>query len=364
MKFENTNQLRSIVSQFAIDSDVAIVTPFGDGLINDTYLVTSGQGKRYILQHVNRNIFSDIEVLQHNLHLITTHIRQCLKNKCVSDIERKVLKPVSAKDGKLWVEADGEAWRMTHFIEGSNTYNTLTPAMAVLTGKAFAEFQGYFAVEEAPAIKPVIENFHNVGYRVQQLKAALEANTAERLDTCRQEVDLLLAQADDMMLAERMHASGELPLRITHCDTKLNNILFDENGEILCVIDLDTTMPGFVLSDFGDFIRTAANKGDEDDKDLSRVEVDMEIFRNFATGYLAHAHFLTPVERRLLPFGAKMLTYMQAVRFLTDYLNGDTYYKTKYADHNLVRTRAQIKLLSSIEHNFADMESFIRSLPQ
>jgi Ser/Thr protein kinase RdoA (MazF antagonist) len=176
-------------------------------------------------------------------------------------------------------------------------------------------------------------------------------------------VDELLARADRMCLAQRLFRAGELPKRVTHCDTKVNNILFDEQDRPLCVIDLDTTMPGFVLSDFGDFIRTAANTGAEDDPDLDKVDVDMDIFRAFAKGYVeSTASFLTPVERENLPYGAQLLTYMQTVRFLADYLDGDNYYKIKHPEHNWQRSKAQFKLLQSIEAQEKAMNDYIAGL--
>ena len=175
--------------------------------------------------------------------------------------------------------------------------------------------------------------------------------------------DELLGRSDEMCLAERLHREGQLPKRVTHCDTKVNNLLFDERDRPLCVIDLDTTMPGYVLSDFGDFIRTGANTGAEDDPELDRVGVDMEIFRSFSKGYLeSAASFLTDVERETLTFGAQMLTYMQTVRFLTDYLDGDRYYKIRHPDHNWQRSKAQFRLLQSIDAHERAMRDFIAGL--
>lgn len=356
------NEIKTVASLFATDAPVNSVRAFGNGLINDTYIAETESGKRYILQRVNRNVFTDMDILQDNLYKITAHMRRCLQEKGVEDIERRVLTPITAADGTRWVEAYGQAWRMTLFIEGSQSFENLTAEMAELTGEAFAAFHTYFARDDAPMLKETIADFHNTGFRINQLLKAKAENRALRLSSCVVEADTLLARADEMLLAQKLYDAGKLKKRITHCDTKLNNILFDSDSSILCVIDLDTTMPGFVLSDFGDFIRSAANKGQEDDRNLDRVEVDMDIFRNFARGYVRKAVFLTDTEKILLPFGAKMLTYMQAVRFLTDYLNGDTYYKTTSADHNLVRTRAQMKLLKSIDSHYEDMVEYIQQL--
>lgn len=363
MKAQVSNSSLDIARCFATDGKATESVPLGNGLINDTYLVTTDNGERYVLQRINRAVFQDVDTLQQNLKLITAHIRKSLARKGIDDLDRKVLTPVDASDGSLWVEdLDGHAWRMTKFISDSVTRSELTPEMARVTGKAFAEFHAFFAEEDAPVLKETIPDFHNTAFRIKQLHDAVTENKADRLEDCRKEVEYLLARSEEMLEAQRLADKGTLPRRTAHCDTKLNNILFDENGEVLCVIDLDTTMPGFVLSDFGDFIRTAANTGKEDDPALDRVSVNMDIFRNFAEGYVKNASFLTQVERSLLPFGAKMLTYMQAVRFLTDYINGDTYYKVEYPEHNLVRTRAQMKLLQSIDSNYDEMNRFISAL--
>lgn len=362
MKTDQISRIEAIAALFDIDGKVSEVKPWGNGLINDTFRVTADAGKQYILQRINTAIFKDPALLQHNLKLITAHIRKSLEREGAGDIDRKVLTSVDTTDGRDYAEVDGEAWRMTVFISGSHTEESVTPATARLTGEAFARFHTYFASPDAPELQETIPDFHNVGFRISQLRDAAAADPAGRLEEARDCVDTLLGRADEMLEAERLNKEGQLPKRIAHCDTKVNNILFGENGEILCVIDLDTTMPGYILSDFGDFIRTAGNTGDEDDRDLDRVGVDMDIFRSFAEGYLANAAFLTPVERQMLPFGAKMLTYMQAVRFLTDYLNGDTYYKIQYPEHNLVRTRAQMKLLSDIDAHFPEMQQFVASI--
>ncbi len=200
-------------------------------------------------------------------------------------------------------------------------------------------------------------------FRLQQLQDAINANPAGRLAKVQPIVDELLGRAEDMCKAERLYKEGKLPKRITHCDTKVNNMLFDENGKFLCVIDLDTTMPGFVLSDFGDFIRTAANNGAEDDEDLSKVNVNMDIFKEFSRGYIEAARpFLTQTEIENLPYGAQLLTYMQTVRFLTDYINGDTYYKIKSPEHNYQRTLAQLTLLHSIDAHLEEMNNWIKQL--
>ena len=209
-----------------------------------------------------------------------------------------------------------------------------------------------------------IPNFHNMEFRLQQFREAVTADAVGRVAEVADLIQEIEARAEAMCLQERLYRAGELRKRVNHCDTKVNNMLFDaETGKVLCVIDLDTVMPGFVLSDIGDFIRTGANTGAEDDEQLERVEVNLPIFEAYTRGYMEKAKaFLTPTEIRLLPYGGRLLTYMQTVRFLTDYLNGDTYYKIHSPKHNLIRTKAQFKLLQSLEAHAEEMDAFVQSL--
>lgn len=360
---KNTLSKESIAGMFQLNGSPVSVKPLGNGLINDTYSVTTENGSEYVLQKINTAIFRNPGLLQSNIRKITDHIRKVLASSGTEDLERRVLTPVLTLGGEEFVDLEENgAWRMTKLIAGSHTEENVTPEMARLTGKAFGDFHKYFALPDAPELEETIPDFHNIAFRIQQLKDAVAENPVNRLGEVQEIVDTLLARENEMLLANRLNADGQLPKRTAHCDTKLNNILFDKDGNILCVIDLDTTMPGFVMSDFGDFMRTAANTGLEDDSNLENVTIDMDIFKSFAKGYVESASFLTSVEKHTLPFGAKLLTYMQTVRFLTDYINGDTYYKTKYPEHNLVRTKAQLKLLAEIDGKFEEMEQFIDSL--
>ena len=357
--------LKEITSQFAISEEIASVEPLGTGLINDTFRVKTlpEDAPDYVLQRVNHAIFQDVELLQRNIQRITEHIRHKLEERGEGDLERKTLTVVPTHDGKLYY-FDGESyWRITVFIPRSKTYEQVTPEFAYLTGVAFGEFQYLLSDLPGEPLGATIPDFHNMVFRLKQLDDAIKANPVGRLEKVQPIVDELLSRADEMCKAERLYQEGKLPKRYTHCDTKVNNMLFDENDDFLCVIDLDTTMPGFVLSDFGDFIRTAANTGAEDDEDLNNVSVNMDIFREFSRGYIQSAKaFLTPEEVMNLPYGAQLLTYMQTVRFLTDYINGDTYYKTKSPEHNYQRTLAQLTLLHSIDAHLDEMNSWIKQL--
>ncbi|MDD4848760.1 MAG: aminoglycoside phosphotransferase family protein [Bacteroidales bacterium] len=354
---------KPILSHFQMQGTPQTVEPFGNGWINDTYRVVTKEDNApdYVLQRINHQIFTDVALMQDNIEKITRHIRKKLLEHGEKEIDRKCLQIVKTIDGENFYWLNDTYWRMTVLIADAQSFETVTPDLAYLTGKAFGEFQWMLSDLDEP-LGATIPNFHNMEFRLEQFQEAFLNNKAQRLDKVAKIVDELLARADEMCQAERLFRLGKLPKRITHCDTKVNNMLFDKNNNFLCVIDLDTTMPGFVLSDFGDFIRTAGNTGAEDDRDLNNVGVNMEVFTTFAKGYLESTKpFITDVEIENLPFGAKMLTYMQTIRFLTDYLNGDTYYKIKYPEHNFDRTMAQLTLLKSLETHESEMKAVIEN---
>lgn len=351
----------SIVAHFNIAGTVGEIKPLGAGLINDTYKVmtTEVEAPDYVLQCINHAIFQNVEMLQANIEAVTTHIRQKLVEAGETDIDRKVLSFVASENGKTyWF--DGESyWRMMVFIPKAKTYETVNPEYSYYAGVAFGNFQAMLA-DLPETLGETIPDFHNMEFRLQQLRDAVKANAAGRIEEVRYYLDEIEKRAKEMCKAEQLHREGQLPKRVCHCDTKVNNMMFDEEGKVLCVIDLDTVMPSFIFSDYGDFLRTGANTGDEDDKDLNRVNFNMEIFKAFTKGYLESAQtFLTPLEIENLPYAAALFPYMQCVRFLADYINGDTYYKTKYPEHNLVRTKAQFKLLESVEAHSPEMVAFI-----
>ncbi len=356
-------RLKQIVGHFAVKGGVTDIRPLGNGLINDTFLVVTDGPDNYVLQRINQSIFRDVDLLQHNIDCVTRHIRQKLEAAGERDIDRKVLHFLPEREtGKSYWTDGTQWWRVSVFIRDALTYETVTPEYAGYAGEAFGRFEAMVADLPDPLGEP-IPDFHNMELRARQLREAVAANAAGRMadPEVRSLVDAMFAREAEMCKAERMFREGVLPKRICHCDTKVNNMLFDRDGSILCVIDLDTVMPSFVFSDFGDFLRTAANTGAEDDPDLDRVDFNMEIFRAFAKGYLSTAGaFLTPVERENLPFAATLFPYMQAVRFLADYINGDTYYKIKYPEHNLVRTRAQWKLYEAACARLEEMALFLQ----
>ncbi len=353
-------ELGQIVAQFQIQGAVKEVKPLGNGLINTTYKVVTEDGAPdYVLQHINNAIFPDVDMLMTNIVAVTDHIRKKLAG--TPDIERRCLQFIPAKDGKYYYFDGEKYWRVMVFIPDTMSMTEVTPETSYIVGETFGQFQSWLA--DIPVeLGETIKDFHNMEFRLWQLREAVKANKSGRLGEVQDLVDAIEARAEEMTKAERLYREGKLPKRICHCDTKVDNILFEKNGDVLCVIDLDTVMPNFVFSDFGDYLRSAANTGKEDDKNLDNVTFNMEIFKSFAKGYLKSAgSFLTPVEIENLPYAAKLFPYMQTVRFLADYIDGDLYYKTQYPEHNLVRSRAQWKLFCEADKHEQEMKDFIAS---
>jgi len=344
-----------IVGHFQIEGTVVKVEPLGNGLINDTYKVTTAEADKpdYVLQRINHAIFQDVDLLQHNIEVVTAHIRQKLVESGTTDINRKVLRFIPTASGKTYYFDGTSYWRVMVFIPRAQTFETVNAAYSYDAGKAFGHFQAMLS-DLPEQLGETIPNFHNMEFRLQQLHEAVQADAAGRVKEMQPYLDEIERRAAYMCQAEQLYREGRLPKRICHCDTKVNNMMFDENGEVLCVIDLDTVMPSFIFSDYGDFLRTAANTAAEDEPDLSKIGFNTEIYEAFSSGYLESAStFLTPLEKDLLPYAVALFPYMQCVRFLADYLNGDTYYKIQYPEHNLVRTHAQFRLLQCVEAHFS-----------
>ena len=353
-----------ILAQFEISGTVKEVMPLGNGLINDTYhVVTDGDAPDYVLQRINNAIFQDVDLLQHNIEVVTAHLRRKLEAAGIPDIDRKVLQFIKARSGKTYYRDESDRyWRVMVYIPDTVTNEAVTPESAYDCGKAFGNFEKML-VDVPERLGETIPDFHNMELRMSQLRGAVKNDAAGRLAEVRDIIDELERDAGEMCQAERFYREGRLPKRICHCDTKVNNMLFDQDGQVLCVIDLDTVMPLFIFSDYGDFLRTGANFTAEDDPDLSHVGFNEEIFKAFTTGYLESARdFLTPIEIELLPYAVALFPFMQCVRFLADYINGDTYYKVKYATHNLDRARNQLALYRDVRRHDAMMADFINKL--
>ena len=340
--------LIEIVSKFEISEKIADVKPMGEGLINDTYKVfVAGSDKpKYVLQRINNAIFQDVDMLMDNINKVTTHLRKKGEN---------TLQFLPAKDKKLYYFDGSKYWRVMNFVPDSITYQAVTPEYSYIAGKSFGEFESLLSDMKEP-LGEIIPDFHNIEFRLKQLRDAVAKDQVGRVKEVQYYLDEIFKREAQMTLGERLYREGKLPKRVCHCDTKVNNMLFDKDGKVLCIIDLDTVMPSFVFSDYGDFLRTAANTGLEDDPNLDNIDFNMEIYEAFTKGYLEGTKdFLLPIEKDSLTYAAMLFPYMQTVRFLADYINGDTYYKIKYPEHNLVRTKAQWRLFERAEAKLSSL---------
>jgi Ser/Thr protein kinase RdoA (MazF antagonist) len=356
--------LTKIASHFQIDGKIKEVVPLGEGFINDTYIITTeGNSPRYILQRKNKRVFSPIPAMMENIQKVCDHIKAKVE-KAGGDPMREAMTVIPANDGKLYfLDDEEEFWAVSLFIEDTIAYEAAeTPELACAGGKGIGKFQSLVSDLKKP-LTDILPGFHNIRIRYEQWDAVLQKNPVGRKEKVVAEIDWIESRRNEMMKFWNLVENGTIPTRVSHNDTKINNILFDKNGEVLCVIDLDTVLNSTVLNDFGDAIRYYTNTGKEDDTNLDNVSMNMEIFTAFAKGYLEEAgSFLTEKEIEYLAFSAKYITYEQVLRFLMDYIDGDNYYKIKYEDHNLVRTRAQYKLLQSIEEQYDAMKNVIKKL--
>ena len=347
-------EFKGIVEKFAIEGNIQSIAPYGEGHINLTLLVTTDK-KRYIMQKMNPNVFPDAEGLMNNICGVTKHLQE-------RGIETLVVVPTV--DGQPYLRGE-VGYRIYDFIENTVTYQKVTDKEVFKnSGAAFGEFQNYLAEYDASTLVEVIKRFHDTPNRFANFKAALEADAFGRAKDCKPEIDFVLSHADTYGTVMAGLADGTIPLRVTHNDTKLNNILMDaDTGKARAVIDLDTIMPGSMLFDFGDSIRFGASTAAEDEQDLSKVHFDIELFRAYAEGYCgAVKDSITAREAELLPYGSYLMTIECGMRFLTDYLSGDTYFATKYEGHNLVRARTQIKLAGEMEASFDKMGEIIKEI--
>ncbi|NEG70063.1 phosphotransferase enzyme family protein [Bifidobacterium choloepi] len=357
--------LRDVAGQFRLDGDVADVQPYGDGHINVTYLVTTEvagddgnvtSGPRYIMQKMNTEAFPDTARLMHNIELVTAFLK---------DRGQETLEIVPALTGESYLKNDAGAWRLYRFIEGTTSYNLAeTPAIFRAAGAAFGQFQNDLAEFDASLLTETIERFHDTPNRYRNFLAAVRNDVAGRADGVRGEIGFYMGRADEFATIMDGLADGTIPLRVTHNDTKLNNILMDAGtGDARAIIDLDTVMPGSLLFDYGDSIRFGASTALEDEPDLSKVHFSAELFRAYTEGYLGKVGgSITERELELLPTGAKMMTMECGMRFLTDYLEGDHYFATKYPEHNLVRAHTQMKLVEEMEEQWDDMAAIVRDV--
>lgn len=344
------DRLIEIAKHFALVGDVQSVTPYGNGHINDTFLAITNQ-KRYILQRMNTEIFTKPDALIENIEHVTDHLRKIIRERG-GDETRETLTLVQTKDGLPCLQAEDGYFRVYDFLENSVCFEKVEKTEDFYNcGMAFGAFQKQLSSFPAETLHEVIENFHNTVWRFENLKKAVEEDKCGRKKDVLAEIEFAFAREKDCHVIVDALAKKEIPLRVTHNDTKLNNIMFDEKTQKpLCVIDLDTVMPGSALYDYGDSIRFGANTGAEDETDLSRVGLDLELYKAYTDGYIKGCDgALTEREISLLPMGAKLMTLECGMRFLTDYLEGDTYFKIHRPNHNLDRCRTQFKLVADME---------------
>ena len=354
---------RTAACQFEISGEFVEAIPYGSGHINDTYRVTfqeNGAPYCYILQRINHHIFKQPVALMENIERVTAHLAKQVADK--PDSDRRALKLIPARDGRAWhVDEEGYHWRAYRFIENARSYDAVeSEDQAFQAGRAFGRFQELLAGLPAPRLHDTIPDFHNTPKRFQALQAAIAADVAGRAGLAKPEIEFALAHES----ITGVLLNAELPERVTHNDTKFNNVMLDDTtGEAICVIDLDTVMPGLAPYDFGDMVRTTTSPAMEDEKDLSKVAMQFPMFEALVRGYLSSAGgFLTKREKELLAFSGKLITFEIGIRFLTDYLAGDTYFKVHREGHNLDRCRTQFKLVESIEEQEESMNRLVESI--
>jgi thiamine kinase-like enzyme len=359
--------LKKIYNSFLADGSFAEAVLCGSGHIHETFRVETSEKDKddYILQRLNNKVFRNIPELQENIERVTKHLHNKLLTVPGADTKRECLTVIQAKNGKSWMEdEEGNFWRMFVFISNNKSYDIVdTPDKAFEGGKAIGRFQALLTDLPGKPLHETIPSFHDVEKRIDNFKYTLKKDPAGRVKETARETEFILRRADDMTIIQKLGREGKIPVRITHNDTKFNNILFDENGKSLCIIDLDTVMPGYFHSDFGDAIRTGANIAAEDENDLSKIKMDITLFEAYASGYLSETSYtLNDIEKEYLAFAPLLLAYEQSLRFLTDYVDGDKYYRIHHKHHNIQRTRAQIRLLESMEEQYGEMKGIIRKL--
>lgn len=359
-------QMRDICARFELGGPVTGAAPYGSGHIHDTYAVTVSEGgasRRFILQRINHGIFRDVPRLMENIARVTDHLRRTLGSRAGADPARETLTVVPTRDGGSFFRTDsGDCWRAYDFIEGCRTVDVVeVHDQAYEAASAFGRFQRLLADLPAPPLHEILPRFHDTPWRFENLESAIAADTCGRRKDCGPEIEFAMARKAMTDTVTRGLASGAIPTRVTHNDTKINNVLLDAvTGRGVAVIDLDTVMPGSILYDFGDQIRSSVGHFVENERDLGKIYVDLDRFEALARGYLASARaFLTPAETELLAFSGRLITFEIGLRFLTDYLQGDVYFRTHRPGENLDRCRTQFAFVRSQEQHRDEMERIV-----
>jgi hypothetical protein len=361
-------KLKAICEQFRIYGDYIVGVPFGCGHINDTYQITYDQGGirlHYALQRINHNVFKHPTKVMDNMARVTRHLLAKI-HALNMETRKRTIRLLETREGLPYVvDAEGYHWRAYIFIENARTYDILeSEDQAYRAARTFGQFQCDLVDLPGGRLHETIPDFHHTPKRIDALERAVKADRCGRAKKVAREVDFVMERREEAGLLIKLNSEGQLPERITHNDTKLNNVLIDDfSGEGICVIDLDTVMPGLALYDFGDMVRSGTSPAAEDEQDLTKVFMQFNMFEALLRGYLDGAgNFLTPVERELLPFSGKLITLEIGTRFLADFIEGDIYFKTGREAHNLDRARAQFKLVESIEAQFDRMHELLKTL--
>ncbi len=366
---KSVEDIKNIAKLFAIEGEFSGVEEIETGLINSTYAVTftkeSKEQTRYIIQRINESVFGDPHVVMKNVAKVTRHINERVL-RIKKDFGGHTLSLYPDREGKPYVEGPGGGvWRCYNYIEGCRTYDVVENThQAYEAARAFGAFQHLVSGLDPSEIKEVLPDFHNTPQRLEHLRNTVGEDRVGRVSQVSKELAEIEAMSSDVSRIQDLLVSGKLPLRVTHNDTKINNVLFDiESDDAICVIDLDTVMPGVALYDFGDLVRTATNPAEEDERDLSLVKMRMSIFEALVSGYLETAHgVLVEDELELLPFSGRLISLELGMRFLTDFLNGDQYFKVKREGQNLDRARTQIRLAQEIQRQEKEMLSFVHKI--
>lgn len=361
------SQIDLAIQNFDFEGKVIDKKPLKKGHINDTFCIVceteNKQNKKYILQKINTNIFKNPDELMENVVNVTSYIRKIVIENG-GNPERETLNIIPTKNGEnYYKDKDGDCFRVYKFIEDATTYDLVQNAQDFYeSAVAFGNFQRLLSNFPANTLYETIPNFHNTVDRLNKLKEAIQKDAVNRVKNVKEEIDFVLNREKDCHIICDLLEKGEIPLRVTHNDTKLNNIMIDnKTKKAICVIDLDTVMPGTVLNDFGDSIRFGASTALEDEQDLSKVECSMELFEAYTKGFIEGVKGnLTDKEKEMLPMGAKIITLECGIRFLTDYLQGDTYFKINRDNHNLDRARTQFKLVLDMENKWEQMKNIVK----
>ena len=346
-----SDKLKYIFEQFQHNGEFNSFEELASGHINDTYLIRTKETPHFVLQRINHGVFKDVPGLIANKFNISQHIRKKLAHLPEKELNRRVLTFIKTKDsGMYYNDNEGNYWNMMLFIDNSITFEIVdSEEVAYEGGKLFGDFLNLTSDFDASKLTEVIPKFHDMSFRYSQFEDALKVASKERLNQANDQIKFVEDSREEMHIIQKLKESGDIKLRVTHNDTKISNALFDLNNKGLCVIDTDTIMPGIVHYDFGDAIRTICNTASEDEKDLNLVNFNLDYYKIYTKGFLETVgSSLSPIELKYLPLGAKSIIFIMGIRFLTDFLNGDIYYKIKYPEHNLDRAKNQFKLIESM----------------